>query len=76
MLANLQRIKSATIKFKPLPGMEFPIVYIILSLGLRPKIWKYLLKYALIHATEDTLNKKRNEYQTLVNNYWKPESFN
>lgn len=45
------------------------------NIGLRPKIWKYLLRYAMLNATEETLNKKRSEYQTLVNNYWKPDQF-
>lgn len=50
-------------------------LYASLDIGLRPKIWKYLLRYAFINAAEDTLKKKRNEYQILVDNYWKPGTF-
>lgn len=58
---------------KSWPGMAFLIVQnITISVGLRPKIWKFLLRYALIHPTyEETLMKKRLEYQSLIKNYWK-----
>jgi hypothetical protein len=55
--------------------MAFPTVRQLGHLVLRPKIWKYLLRYALINAAENTLNKKRSEYETLVNNYWKAELY-
>ena len=51
--------------------MESLIVHLFSHTGLRPKVWKYLLRYALVHATEDTLKKKRTEYETLLGNYWK-----
>ena len=43
--------------------------------GIRPKVWKFLLKYVLVNDAESILNKKRQEYQTLVRNYWQPDSF-
>lgn len=52
-----------------------PLVYPPKHSGIRPKIWKYLLKYMLINDAENTLAKKRNEYAKLVNNYWRPETF-
>ena len=55
--------------------MAFPHVQICLPLGIRPKIWKYLLKYMLINDAEKTLTKKRNEYSKLIENYWRPNSF-
>ena len=52
-----------------------PNMYLPSHSGIRPKIWKYLLKYMLINDAEQTLNKKRQEYAQLVSNYWKPGSF-
>ena len=51
---------------------RYTYMYSLWELGIRPKIWKYLLKYMLINDAEQTLNKKRQEYSQLVNNYWKP----
>lgn len=50
-------------------------MYSCTNSGIRPKIWKYLLKYMLINDAEQTLSKKRSEYAQLVNNYWKPQTF-
>ena len=52
-----------------------PYMYYQFYLGIRPKIWKYLLKYMLINDAEQILLKKRGEYQQLLKNYWKPEQF-
>jgi hypothetical protein len=49
----------ATTAYKNLHQMVFLIVFNQSDLVLRPKIWKYLLRYALINGTEDTLKKKR-----------------
>lgn len=51
------------------------LVYPLSHSGIRPKIWKYLLKYMLINDAEQTLSKKRNEYAKLVANYWRPDAF-
>lgn len=51
-------------------------MYIHTHVGIRPKIWKYLLKYVLINDAEKILLKKRGEYSQLLNNYWRPETFN
>lgn len=45
------------------------VIYFII--GIRPKIWKYLLRYTMIQNTEEILIKKRMEYEKLVDNYWK-----
>jgi len=45
------------------------------DLGIRPKIWKFLLKYVLLNDAEQILLKKRTEYHQLLKNYWKPLSF-
>lgn len=42
---------------------------------LRPKLWKYLLKYMLINDAEQILSKKRQEYRQLLGNYWRPQAF-
>jgi hypothetical protein len=47
-------------------------MYILGYVGLRPKIWKYLLKYVLVNDAETILQKKRAEYRQLLKNYWQP----
>ena len=39
---------------------------------IRAKVWKLLLKYVLANDTDVILTKKRQEYQTLIGNYWNP----
>ena len=50
-------------------------MYFYWDAGIRPKIWKYLLKYVLVNDAEQILIKKRGEYGQLLKNYWKPEAF-
>lgn len=45
-------------------------------LGIRPKIWKYLLRYGPINGGEELLNKKRMEYKQMITNYGKSETIN
>ncbi len=51
-------------------------MYSKFKLDIRPKIWKFLLKYMLINDAEQILIKKRLEYKKLVLNYWKLDQFN
>jgi hypothetical protein len=50
-------------------------MYLFLDPGIRPKIWKFLLKYMLINDAEQILTKKRQEYHQLLINYWTPNHF-
>ena len=62
-------------RYKISPGEVCQHVFIFINLGIRPKVWKYLLKYVLINDAEKILIKKRAEYRKLLNNYWRPDSF-
>ena len=53
-----------------------PQCKITIYLGIRPKIWKYLLRYGPINGGEELLNKKRLEYKQMISNYGKPEILN
>lgn len=50
-------------------------MYAAINSGIRPKVWKYLLKYVLINDAEQILIKKRAEYRQLLANYWRPDKF-